>query len=201
MKINVIFLVCIWKWTLFPRTFSSFSTLFVSLQEFWWTGRVSTSTSSWPAVPSLPPPQYSFLCLSAYWTEKRGILRRSLSRAHCLSKAGRPLAWLQAASTAVCQQRATKRKPQLMGPSTSPASKSCSRISPGCFPKCVTLRKSFCHVCTRSVIVPLVHNAVHRGSHAHNHNRLLQMSCSISDLETNSVVQGLQERFDNIKTC
>lgn len=128
-------MVWIWILTLFSKTFSSSLTFFLSLQEFWWTGRVSTSTSSWPAVPSLPPPPYLSLCLSAYWTEKRETLRSSLSRARCPSKAGRLLAWLQAASTAVCQQRATKRKPQLMGPSTLPASKTCSRIPPGWFPK------------------------------------------------------------------
>lgn len=98
-------------------------TVSVSLQGFWWTGQVSTSTSSWPAAPSWPPPQCSSLFLSAYWTKKRGTLRSPLSRARCLSKAGRPSAWLQAASTAACPQRATKTRPQPTGPSTSPASK------------------------------------------------------------------------------
>lgn len=107
----------------------------LSLQEFWWTGRVSTSTSSWPAVPSLPPPQCSSLCLSACWTEKRGIPHSSLSLPRCPSKGGRLLAWLQAANTAVCPQRATKRKPQLMAQTISPASNACSRISLGWFPK------------------------------------------------------------------
>lgn len=151
----------------FQEPFSSLSTFFVSLQEFWWTGRVSTSMSSSPAVPSSPPLQCSSLCLSAYWTEKRGIVRSSLSRARCLSKAGRPLAWLQAASTAACPQRATKTRPQPMGPSTSPASKTCSRISPGWFPKCATrharafltcaLTVRLCHSSTVLFISALTH--------------------------------------------